>query len=295
MRDHIEYWSLKIFISILKLIPQKAIYRIMLSISRLFFKFEKRRSSLTKKNLSNAFPEKTKEQIDELALKSYESVAITLAEIILMLNNRINLDDMVEGGDEFLKKLELYTKEASNGIVIITAHFSNWELAAQYLPLHGFPMVAIGREGNNKLIEQNITTPFRQRHGNRNIYKTNALLSIIKALKKNQIVGLLYDQKAGGQNSVKADFFGMEADTTKSIAEMKLKLDPKIVPIFFPRNKEGKYTPIIFEPVEYTANEESEKEKKIQKITQKYNDILEEVVREYPQQWFWMHNRWRIA
>ena len=62
-----------------------------------------------------------------------------------------------------------------------------------------------------------------------------------------------------------------------------------------PRDSEGKYTPLILEPVEYIAEEESNKEKKIGLITQKYNNIFEEVIREYPEQWFWMHNRWRLS
>ncbi len=295
MRDKLEYYGVKFFIFFIGLFPNSVIYKILKYISKLIFKYEKRRSKLTQINLKSAFPDKSDSEILELSQKAYESVAITLAEIIFMFNNKIDLNDMVDNKEEFLQKLEQYTKGSQNGVVIITAHFSNWELAAQFLPLHGYPMVAIGREGNNKLIEKNITTPFRQRYGNKNLYKKNALLGIIKALKRNQTVGLLFDQKAGGQNSTKVNFFNIPADTTKSIAEMKLKLNPKIIPIFFPRNKNGKYTPIIYEPIEYTADEESEKDKKIKKMTQKYNDILEEVIRKYPEQWFWMHNRWRLV
>ncbi len=295
MKNYIEYYAVKSFIFIVGLLPKSAVYKILELFSRLLFKFEKKRSSITLRNLKLAFPHKNEKEINEIALKSYKSVAITLAEIILMLNDKINLNSMVENKEEFLKKIKLYTEDAENGIIIITAHFSNWELAAQFLPLHGYPMVAIGREGNNKLIEKRITTPFRQRHGNKNIYKKSALLGIIKALKRNRIVGLLFDQKAGGTNSIKVNFFGLPADTTKSIAEMKLKFNPKIIPIFFPRNTNGKYTPIIYEPIEYIAKEEDDQQVKIQKMTQNYNDILEKIVKTYPEQWFWMHNRWRLT
>ncbi len=295
MKEKIEYYFLKAFIFVLGFMPGFLIHGTLKFVARLLFRFEKRRSRLTMQNLHAVYPKKSEKEIRELALKSYESVARTLAEIVLMLNNKIDLDLMVENGDDFLKKLKDYTKDAKNGIVIITAHFSNWELAAQFLPLHGFPMVAIGREGNNRLIEQKITTPFRQRYGNKNIYKKSALLGIIKALKRNQLVGLLFDQKAGGRNSIKVDFFGLSADTTVSIAEMKLKFDPLILPVFFPRQKNGKYRAVIYEPVEYRADESSKKSEKLKKMTQKYNDILEEVIREYPEQWFWMHNRWRLA
>jgi len=294
-KDKVEYYTVKTFVNLFGLLPKSIIYKILKVIAKLFFMFERRRSELTLINLGAAYPDKSKEEIRKLAISSYESVAITLAEIILMLQDKINLDDMVENSQEFLQKMEQYTKDAKNGIIIITAHFANWELAAEFLPLHGYPMVAIGREGNNKLIEKNITTPFRQKYGNKNIYKKNALMGIVKALKRGKFVGLLYDQKAGGNDSVKVDFFNLPADTTKSIAELKLKFNPKILPIFFAREKSGKYTPIIYEPIEYIADEEEILEKKIEKMTQKYNDILEEVVRAYPEQWFWMHNRWRLV
>jgi len=294
-KDKIEFYTVKVFVYLVGLLPKSFTYKILKAIAKLFFKLEKRRSRLTIINLKAAYPDKSEEEIRKLAISSYESVAITLAEIIFMLHDKINLDDMVENSQEFLQKMKDYTQNAKNGVIVITAHFSNWELAAEFLPFHGYPMVAIGRMGNNKLIEENITTPFREKYGNKNIYKKNALFGMIKALKRGKFVGLLYDQKSGGKNSVKVNFFNLPADTTKSIAELKLKFNPKILPIFFAREKNGKYTPIIYEPIEYTADEEEDIEKKIEKMTQKYNDILEEVVRKYPEQWFWMHNRWRLV
>lgn len=295
MKEKVEFYTVKIFIWLVGLLPKKIIYKILKIIGKLFFQFEKRRSSLTIKNLTAAFPAKNQEEILKIARNSYKNISITLAEIVLMFNHKIDLDDMVTGKKEFLEKMELYTKDAKNGVIIITAHFSNWELAAQYLPKNGYPMIAIGRKGNNHLIEKYLTTPFRQRFGNKNIYKDKAMINIVKGLKENKIIGLLIDQKSGGASSVKVNFFGMPADTTSSIATLKLKYNPLILPVFFPRNKEGKYTPVLIEPVEYIAEEEDDKEKKIEKMTQRYNDIFEEVIREYPEQWFWMHNRWRLV
>jgi KDO2-lipid IV(A) lauroyltransferase len=295
MKEKIEYYSVKTLIFIIGLLPNQAIYKSLQFIAKVIYKYEKRRSSLTRKNIQTVFPNLSEDEVEKLAKKSYESVAITLAEIILMLNGKLNLDDMVSNRDEFLEQMQKYTKDIKNGAVIITAHFSNWELAAQFLPKHGYKMTAVGREGNNKLIEKNITTPFRQRYGNKNIYKKNAMISIIKALRKNKIVGLLIDQKAGGKNSLKLKFFGLPADTINSVAMLKLKYNPLILPIFAIREKSGKYRIEIKEPVEYVADEELNEDKKIEKISQKHNDILEDVIREYPEQWFWMHNRWRLV
>jgi len=295
MRERVEYFIVKVFVWILSCLPNKTIYIILKSLGKLFFKYEKRRSTLTKRNLKLAFPHKTKDEIHELAKKSYENISITIAEIILMINDKLDFDDMINDKNKALKKIEACTKDATNGVIIITAHFSNWEFAAQFLPRNGYPMIAIGREGNNKLIEKNLTTPFRERYGNKNVYKEQAMMSIIKGLKSSKTIGLLIDQKAGGKNSISVKFFDKDADTTNSIAVLKLKYNPVILPIFMPRDKNGKYTPLICEPVEYIAEEENEKSKKIEKMTQRYNDIFEKVIREYPEQWFWMHNRWRLS
>ena len=294
MREKIEYYIVKIFVWIVGFLPSKIVYKTLKFIAKLFFKYEKRRSTLTKRNLKLAFPEKSSEEIENLAKKAYESIAITIAEIILMINNNLDYEEMMNNKEEALEKLKLYTKDAKNGLIAITAHFSNWEYGAQFLPRNGYPMIAIGRAGNNKLIEKNFTTPFRERFGNKNIYKKDAMINIVKGLRSSKNIGLLIDQKSGGKSSMKAKFFGEDADTTTSIATLKLKYNPIILPIFMPRDEHGKYTPLVLEPVEYIADEETDKAKKIELMTQRYNDIFEEVIRTYPEQWFWMHNRWRL-
>jgi len=279
MREKIEYYIVKLFVWIIGFFPNNTVYKILKLIGYMFFKYEKRRSTLTKRNLKLAFPEKTDEEILLLAQKSYEGISITIAEIILMINDKLNYEDLINNKEESLARLKKYTENAKNGMIIITAHFSNWEYAAQFLPLNGYPMIAIGREGNNKLIEKNFTTPFRERFGNKNIYKEQAMINIVKGLRSSKNIGLLIDQKSGGKSSIKAKFFGEDADTTTSIATLKLKYNPIILPMFMPRDEHGKYTPLILEPVEYIAEEETNKEKKIELMTQRYNDIFEEDIR----------------
>ncbi len=296
MRKKIEYYALVVFLWLFKFLPSNYVYAITRFLGRAFFKIEKRRSLLTKKNLKLAFGDKlSSEEIEELAKKSYDSLAITLAEIIMMLNGKIEPNDLIKNKEEALKKFKNYINSAKNGVVIITAHFSNWEVAAQFFPMNGYKMMGIGREGNNKLIEKKITTPFRQRYGNVNIYKHRAMIGVIKHLKKSGIVGMLIDQKSSGKSSIKVKFFDSWADTTSTIATLKLKYDPLILPVFMPRDSDGKYMPLVLEPVEYRADEVEDEKEKIRLMTQKYNNIIEGVVREYPEQWFWMHNRWRIG
>ncbi len=293
MKDKVEYYLVKFLLFISRLLPKKALIGFMKFVAKIIFVFEKRRHDLTIKNLSLAFGDKSKDEIEKLAFETYKSVAISIAEILMLINDKITPHDLVQNKDEALSKLKKYSD--GKPIVFIGAHFGNWELGVQFLSFNGYKITSIGRKGNNELIENSITKPFREKFGNKNVHKRYAMVAIIKTLKKRGNVGLLIDQKAGGSSKVEVDFFGKVADTTKTVAMLKLKFDPHIVPIFVVRQKNGMYRVEVLDSIEYIAKEETNEEDKILKMTQRYNDILEDMIRKYPEQWFWMHNRWRLT
>lgn len=293
LREELEFLSVKGLLALAKVMPRPVIYGLTKGLSRTLYFMDKKRRLLTIKNLALAFPEKNEEEIIRLSREVYDELSKTVAEILLMFTDRLDIDAMVHNSAEAARQLEKIKADAPHGIIVMTAHFSNWELAAHFLAKHGLPMLAIGREGNNKLIDRRITVPFRNKYGNRATSKDNAMLAMVKTLKQGGNVGLLIDQKSGHLNSAKVDFFGRPAETTLSIAMLKQKLDPLVVPIFIAREQDGKYRMIIEEPITYTAEEIEGKEHKLKAMTQKYSDAIEKVIRAYPSQWFWMHNRWR--
>ena len=294
MREKIEYYLVKFFLWLAKITPKSFVYMMMKSITLLVYYFDKRRRNLTVTNLSMAFPEKTSEEIKELSKQVYIELSKTISEILFMFVGKFDIDNAVKNADEAKKKLQDIAQNSTNGVIVITAHFSNWELAAHFLARNGLPMLAVGREGNNTLIDQHITVPFRNKYGNRATSKGKAMLAMAKVLKKGDTVGLLIDQKTAYQNSVTVNFFDKPATTTTSVAMLKLKFNPLVVPIFIARQSDGMYEMIIDEPIEYMADEIDDNEKKIEAMTLKYNQAIEEVIRQYPAQWFWMHNRWRL-
>ena len=294
MREKIEYALVKLLLGMAKVLPKALIYGIMKALTLLVYRLDTKRRMLTIRNLAMAFPEKTEQEIEALSQEVYVELSKTISEILLMFVGRFDIDKAVINKDEAAKRLAGIAQQSPNGVIVVTAHFSNWELAAHFLAKHGLPMLAIGRKGNNQLIDRNITVPFRNKYGNKAISKGNAMIAMAKRLKNGEAVGLLIDQKSGDQNSAKVDFFGMPAETTLSVAMLKLKFDPTVVPIFIARERDGRYRMIIDEPVDYTAKEIESKEKKMEAMTAKYTQAIERVVREYPSQWFWMHNRWRV-
>jgi len=293
MREKIEYWLVKLFLGLAKIAPVSFVYMFFKMLAWLLYCLDSKRRKLTIANLSSAFPQMSKKEIEQLSKQVYVELSKTVAEILLMFVDRFDIDKAIINYQEAKKKLQDILKESPRGVIVVTAHFSNWELAAHFLAKNGLPMLAIGRKGNNRLIDTNITIPFREKYGNQSVSKKKAMLAMIKRLKSAGNVGLLIDQKSGHLNSAKVDFFGKPAETTLSVASLKLKFDPLVVPIFILRQGNGLYKMIINSPIDYSANEIEEKEKRLEAMTQKYNNAIEEIIRQYPSQWFWMHNRWR--
>jgi KDO2-lipid IV(A) lauroyltransferase len=294
MREKVEYILVKLFLWLAKIAPGSFIYSVIKGLTLLVYRLDRKRRNLTIQNLTMAFPEKSEEEINELSKEVYLSLSKTIAEILLMFVDRFDIDKAIKNLEQAKEKLVNIIQNSPHGVIVMTAHFSNWELAAHFLAKNGLPMLAIGREGNNQLIDQYITIPFRNKYGNRAISKDNAMLAMAKTLKRGDAVGLLIDQKSGKKNSAKVDFFGKPAETTLSVASLKLKFNPVVVPIFITRDKDGLYEMIIEDPIDYTAEEIEDKEKRFEAMTLKYNQSIEEVIKVHPEQWFWMHNRWRL-
>ncbi|BCD67620.1 lysophospholipid acyltransferase family protein [Nitratiruptor sp. YY09-18] len=268
MREKFEYWLAKSLIGLSKVLPKKALYALFIGLADILYLVDKNRRQLTQDNLLKAGYSKN------LARKSYHEIAKTLAEILLLYTGRFDFST-IEG--EFTPKID-------KPKIFITAHFGNWEALAHYLARNGYPMVVVGREGNNKLIEKNITTHFRTKYGNRLVYKIGAMRKLIVALKNRENIGLLIDQKAG-RDGIETTFFNRVCKTVPTVAMLAKKFDVEIVPIFLVRTSKG---------FKIIQKDFACKECDTKEFTQKLNDIFEEVVRMYPEQWFWMHNRWRV-
>lgn len=286
MGEKLAYLFLKILISITAVLPVSWTYALFRAIAMAFYHLFRHRREITERNLAYAFPEKCQEEIASLSKEVYVELSRTVSEIFLMLGDRFDIDGAVVNKEAALAKLASMKERYPGGWIMITAHFSNWELLAQFLGKHGYSMVVIGREGDNKEIDRRITTPFRERFGNRSVHKRKAAVTIMKTLKKGGIVGILIDQKVMAHEGIKVKFFGRDVYATPLVATMKAKLDIQVIPMFLPRVAKGRYELLVGDPVE--AGDD------IVSMTQAYNDEMEKVIRQYPAQWFWMHNRWKV-
>ena len=286
LNDKVMYYSLKAFLSLTAIMPKSLVYGFMKTLTLSFYTLSKRRREITQDNIQKSFPKLSTLEVKTLSKEVFIELSKTISEILLLITERFDIDDAIENREEALVKLKNLRDAHPEGWVFMTAHFSNWELGAHFLAKYGYAALAIGREGDNKMIDQKIVTPFRQKYGNGSIYKKNAAIAVFKALKRGEIVGILLDQKVNDKEGIKVTFFDRDVYTTSLVATMKKKLDITVVPVFLPRMPNGKYTLLVGDPIENNSN--------IKEMTQSYNDSIEKIVREYPSQWFWMHNRWKV-
>ena len=287
-----EYGTVSVLKALTAIFPRSWIYGVMRGVSLLFYRLSKKRRNITIDNLRHAFPSMREDEIEALARDVYIELSVTVSDILLMLTGRLETDTMVENYDEALEKLAELKKQYHNGIIFMGAHFSNWELPPLFASKHGFPMTVIGRRGDNRMIDEKIVLPFRSQYGNQTVYKKKAGISMMRTLREGGTVGLLIDQKVNKENGFLVPFFGREAFTTHAVAMLKLKTDPAIIPISMPRLAKGKYRLNIGEAIEYRAEELDNEEERLLKMTERYNGVLETIIREYPAQWLWMHDRW---
>ena len=174
------------------------------------------------------------------------------------------------------------------GAVLATAHTGNWELLGTALAMHKFPLVAVAKKQHNASMDQFINE-YRTLAGMHVTYKTS-VLEMVRLLSEGKIIGLLMDQDALSAG-VFVDFFDRKASTPQGSAALARMKNAPIVPAFITANADGTHTAIIHPPV--WAPKTSNRHQDIFETTQLLTKIVENHIKQHPEEWFWLHNRWK--
>ncbi|MEN6568205.1 MAG: lysophospholipid acyltransferase family protein [Veillonellales bacterium] len=175
-----------------------------------------------------------------------------------------------------------------HGAVLATAHSGNWELLGAALAMHDYPLVAVVQKQTNAAMDRFINE-YRTRAGMYVTYKTG-VREMIRLLGDGKIVGLLIDQDAGG-DGVFVDFLGRPASTPQGAAALARLKGAPIVPAFITENSDGSHSAVIHPPV--WVNKTTDRDEDIRVTMQLLTKIVEQHIRKHPQEWFWLHNRWK--
>ncbi|MBP2638912.1 MAG: lpxL 1 [Firmicutes bacterium] len=176
------------------------------------------------------------------------------------------------------------------GAVLATAHSGNWEVLGASLAMHGFPLVAVVQRQTNAAMDRFINE-YRTKAGMHVTYK-QGVREMVKLMGAGKIVGLLMDQD-NHSNGVFVEFFGRLASTPQGAAALARINDAPIVPAFITENPDGSHNAIIHPPVFVEKTEDRTED--IRRTTQILTGIVEAHIRQHPEEWFWLHNRWKTA
>jgi len=293
MKQRLYYYGVKLFLLFGKIVPKSMVYRFSRWLSEKYYTMKPKRVEIMHANIKRAYPKKNSQEIEAFGKSVYDEISKTLAEYILLYNNRISVEDMVINSDEAATKLKMLAAKSSDGIVIITGHYSNWELLGQFLGHVGFHTSIVAKSSANNMIDTRIIKPFRQRCGNRVIGDKGSMVAIAKVLRAGGNTALLIDQVVKPPNGVPVSFFGHRTAATKSVAMLKLKYDPLVVPIFIERIEKERFRVNIAEPIEPSAEIYTNKDEQIIDMTQSYYDAIQRQIEQAPTQWLWLYNRWK--
>jgi Kdo2-lipid IVA lauroyltransferase/acyltransferase len=255
---------------------------------KLFYHLGKKNRLITLHNLMRSFPEKNLKEIIGIAKGVYRHFAIVAAEFFDMAY--ITEENIQEWG--YVEGLEHYEAAIAKGkgVLSIVAHFGNWEILPVGVPIYAKPMHIVYRPLDNPVID-NMVEYVRTLRGNELIPKGGSGQRIKDLLKQNQIIGVLSDQNVDLLEGVFVDFFGRQACTGKGLAVMAMRSGAPVIALFPARQKSGKYKAIIKPAIEAVCTGDYEAD--ILTNTQRFTKVIEDIIREYPEQWFWFHQRWK--
>ena len=187
----------------------------------------------------------------------------------------------VRGADYLLAATAL-----GRGVLGLTAHLGNWELLASCVTLTPMQLSAVYRPLDDPLLDR-ILERFRSRVGVELIGKRNAIADIRDALRRGRMVGVLLDQNASRREGVFAPFFGVPASTSKGLALIALRTGAPVIPSFIHRTADGRHVVEFAPAVPVPADGD------LAAYTRAFNEAIEAAIRRTPDQWFWLHRRWK--
>jgi KDO2-lipid IV(A) lauroyltransferase len=193
--------------------------------------------------------------------------------------------------DEYTQSIYERITSENRGVLITTGHLGNWEMLVQTFAVWHEPMSYLARPIDNPLIEE-LTVAMRTRFGNRPLNKTNSARTAIKLLREGEIVGVLADVNAHPKEGVFVPFFGIPACTTAGPATLAIRTSALLFPIFCVYDHEAKRYKIVHGDAVEPANT-GDREADIVATTAAYTAEIEKIIRQYPDQWLWIHKRWK--
>ncbi|NWG75053.1 MAG: lysophospholipid acyltransferase family protein [Rubrivivax sp.] len=256
---------------------------------RMGYFLDRRHRLIALRNLEIAFPHMSSLERKDIALRCFENFGKTVFELPALRRapvERILKRVTYEGWDHYAA-----ASERQRGMLLLTGHIGNWELMALAHGLNGHRLHFVARPLDNKYMDRWISR-LRLRGGNHIISKRGAFRGVYGALKRGGVVGLLMDQAVTGTDGVFVDFFGAKAGTSRAMAILACHFDCPVLPVYIYRQRNDKDHRIVIGPPVPVAIS-GDKDRDVMENTRRFQQVLEGIITRHPDQWFWIHRRWK--
>jgi len=289
--DYIVYLIVRVFICVIQSLRMETCQFLSKGLAILAADIFGIRHKLADENLRHSFPELSDKERRDLTRRMWEHLFLLVAEVAHCPRKVREIN--------WRKHIHLHNVEAihrmlcvDRPLILVTGHFGNFEMGGYLLGLLGYPTFTVARKLDNPYLNDFIEE-FRGMTGQFILSKNDGPDPIIAVLERNDTMAFLADQSAGGRGC-RVVFFGRQASAYKAIALLSLQYNAPIVVCYATRRNDGRplsfemHVSGMFDPLQATPELEN-----IKQITQWYTTLLEEGIRQHPDQYWWIHNRWK--
>jgi KDO2-lipid IV(A) lauroyltransferase len=286
--DCILIFVIKSFQQVLRVLPEKAQLSIGIFIGKLAFILLRTRKKVALSNIKRVFTGLSDKEIKATAKSNFEKLGTNVIEFLLMPfieDGQVCKRFTVEGR-EFFEEALLKGK----GAIALGFHFGNWEVTGIVSKLLGHNIVALARPLKKQVLLNNFLNHLRESTGLTIIVNENTGRMVMRLLKENKLVAILSDQREKRSRGVFVELFGTKVPTSKGTAMIAMKTGAPVIPVYAVRKGFLSYTIVCANPIEMERT--GNIEELVEKNTRKINVFLETIIREYPDEWFWVHSRW---
>lgn len=289
MRHRLEYALAWVLVRGIGSLPRPLARAVAISLAWLIYLLHGRLRRVGMRNLELAFPDKSPAQRRKILRGTFTSLGRQLAEVCLFPRYTPGNVSRVIVYDGF----ENYERAHSRGkgVLYLTAHLGAWELSAFAHSLQGHPLKIVMRGLDNPYLDSLIQR-YRTMHGNSVVDKDNFVRGLLAAMKAGETVGLLMDTNMTPPQGVFVKFFGIPACTASGLARIALRTDAAVVPGFTVWDPVLRKYRLRFEPAVKLVRTQDE-EAAVVANTALFTKVIEDCVRRYPDQWLWVHRRWK--
>jgi KDO2-lipid IV(A) lauroyltransferase len=288
LQIQVEYWLARGLLAFFAALPLSTAIRLGMASARLARLFPKLRQT-AERNLQLAFPEISETERRRLLLGCFENLGRLLAVFShFTRSNDARLASLIEPAG--LAHL-VAAKEHGRGVILFTGHVGAWELTSFGLSMLGHPLSFLVRRIDNPKIEE-LVDRTRAHRGNRSIDKRFAAREMLKILQTGGTLGILVDLNTLDREAIFVDFFGLPTATTFLVAKLAQRTGAEVLPVFAPWDKSKQKFLLQVGPV-LSFEGTGEEQEDVRRLTQAFTKVVEDYVRRYPDQWLWIHRRWK--